>query len=118
MCGMVALCAGKKKQTKIFFISENKTKNSGCNVIDTHAAFAIGVIAGFTYLGLESLMIYRKLDDPLGSVATHLGGGIVGVLLTPFFMKENLSGIPGILYWKGKIFKISIKLTHTGGRSL
>ena len=47
-------------------------------------------------------MIYRKLDDPLGSVATHLGGGIVGVLLTPFFMKENLSGIPGILYWKGK----------------
>ena len=101
MCGMVALCAGRTRQQN-FFILFSKIKNSGCNVIDTHAAFAIGVIAGFTYLGLESLMIYRKLDDPLGSVATHLGGGIVGVLLTPFFMKENLSGIPGILYWKGK----------------
>ena len=67
-------------------------------------------------------MIYRKLDDPLGSVATHLGGGIVGVLLTPFFMKENLSGIPGILYWKGKFAfqkkTFFIKLTHAGGRSL
>ena len=65
-------------------------------------------------------MIYRKLDDPLGSVATHLGGGIVGVLLTPFFMKENLSGIPGILYWKGKFSfqKKTIKLTHALGHIL
>lgn len=73
----------------------------GCNVIDTHSAFAIGVVAGILYLGVEALMIYMKLDDPLGSVPTHLGGGIIGVLLTPFFMKQELAGIPGILYWKG-----------------
>ena len=51
--------------------------------------------------GIEHLLIFLHLDDPLGSVATHLGGGVLGVILLPFFMKKELSGLDGIVYWKG-----------------
>ena len=70
LCGMVSLC-------------------SGCNIIPSYGAFVIGVIAGLTYLGLEHFMIHLKLDDPLGSFAVHFGGGLVGILITPFFMKKE-----------------------------
>ena len=82
LCGMVALC-------------------SGCNIIDSYAAFFIGIVAGFTYLGIDELLIWVKIDDPLGSIGTHLGGGLIGVILTPFFMVRKYSGLDGIFYWKG-----------------
>jgi len=83
---------------------------SGCNIIRSYAAFCIGVVAGFVYLGVEHLMIWFKIDDPLGSVTTHLGGGLVGVILTPFFMVKEYSGLDGIFYWKGR-YKILKNLT-------
>ena len=54
-----------------------------------------------TILGIEHFLISVEVDDPLGSVATHLGGGVLGVILLPFFMKKDLSGLDGIVYWKG-----------------
>ena len=70
LCGMVAMC-------------------SCCNIIATYGALVIGMLAGLIYLGLEHLMLYWKLDDPLGGFAVHGGGGIVGVIMTPFFMQKK-----------------------------
>ncbi|CBY38981.1 unnamed protein product [Oikopleura dioica] len=82
LCGMVALCAG-------------------CNIIETYGAFVIGVLAAFVYMGTEKLLHKFLIDDPLGSVATHLGGGLLGTLATPFFMVKKYSGLNGIFYWEG-----------------
>ena len=72
---------------------------AGCNIIHTYAAFAIGIATAFTYMGIERVMTKFKLDDPMGSVATHLGGGVLGVLMTPLFSIKEYSGIHGVLYW-------------------
>ena len=42
-----------------------------------------------------------ELDDPLGSIAVHLGGGLTGVILLPFFMRKRHGAEEGILYWAG-----------------
>lgn len=34
-------------------------------------------------------------------MATHLGGGLLGTLATPFFMVKKYSGLNGIFYWEG-----------------
>ena len=62
---------------------------AGCNVYQPWAAFIIGVISGPVYLGVSSLMLRFKLDDPLDAVAVHAGGGILGVICAPFFMNDK-----------------------------
>eukprot|EP01135_Chromosphaera_perkinsii_P001539 Nk52_evm9s207 gene=Nk52_evmTU9s207 len=66
LCGMVAIC-------------------SGCNVIQPWASLVIGFLAGLTYIGWSYGVLRCHVDDPLDAVAVHLGGGILGVLATPFF---------------------------------
>lgn len=72
LAGMVAMCAG-------------------CNVLHQGAAFGLGGMAGITlwYFGL----VLKKLgiDDPLDAFAVHYGGGIVGVLATPVFMRGGIA---------------------------
>lgn len=59
------------------------------------------VIAGIAYLILENALLSCRIDDPLGSFSVHFGGGFVGVILTPFFMMKEHSGMDGILFWEG-----------------
>jgi ammonia channel protein AmtB len=51
----------------------------------------IGILAALTYTGLEHVMLVCKLDDPLDGFAVHFGGGLVGIIMTPFFMLEKYS---------------------------
>lgn len=91
LCGMVALC-------------------SGCNIIPTYGAVIIGILAALTYLLLEHVMLKWQLDDPLGGFAVHFGGGLVGIIMTPFFMSKQYSGLDGIFYWEGCDVDIAIGL--------
>ena len=82
LCGMVAMC-------------------SGANIIEPYGAAFIGFVASFVFMGTEHLIHNLGLDDPLGSIAVHLGGGLTGILLIPFFMRRKYGAIEGILYWEG-----------------
>ena len=66
---------------------------AGCNVLHSAAAFAVGILGGFTMWWTSNLIRRLRIDDPLDAFAVHYGGGVVGVLTTPFFMKG------GIIYW-------------------
>ena len=70
LCGMVALCAG-------------------ANVVEPYAAACIGFVSALVFLGIEDLIKRNELDDPLGSIAVHMGGGLTGVILLPFFMRKR-----------------------------
>ena len=63
---------------------------AGCNVLHQGAAFGLGGMAGITiwYFGL--LLKKFGVDDPLDAFAVHYGGGIVGVLATPVFMRGGI----------------------------
>ena len=60
------------------------------------------------------------LDDPLGSIAVHLGGGFTGIILLPFFMRKKFGAEEGILYWSGcdhDTFNSTEHLIQTGSNS-
>ena len=57
-----------------------------CNSAAPWATFLVGILASFTYAIVHYAMIWFRIDDPLDAVAVHSGGGIVGVLATPFVL--------------------------------
>ena len=90
---------------------------AGCNAYEPWAAFIIGSLAGPVFIAFRQVMIRLKLDDPLDAVGVHAGGGILGVLLLPFFKEGdgifwaghkteawallgiNVAGIVAIIVW-------------------
>jgi len=65
LCGMISTCAF-------------------CNKAAPWATFVVGIFASFAYVVIHYSMIWFRIDDPLDAVAVHSGGGVVGVLATPF----------------------------------
>ena len=65
LCGMIATCAF-------------------CNKAEPWATFVVGIFAAIAYVTVHYSMIWFRIDDPLDAVAVHSGGGVVGVLATPF----------------------------------
>ena len=55
-----------------------------CNKAAPWATFLVGIFAAFVYVIVHYSMIWFRIDDPLDAVAVHSGGGVVGVLATPF----------------------------------
>ena len=74
-------------------ISGMVSQCAGCDSFEPWAAFIIGSLAGPVFIGVRQAMIKLKLDDPLDAVGVHAGGGILGVLLLPFFKQ------PDGLFW-------------------
>jgi Amt family ammonium transporter len=76
-----------------------------CAFVDPWGAAAIGAVAG-TVMVLVVVGIDRiGVDDPIGAVAGHGGGGAVGVLACGFLTTDSaaaaLGGEPGLLYGGG-----------------
>jgi Amt family ammonium transporter len=42
-----------------------------CDVVDMWAAFVIGVIGGFVYIGANKLLYRLGVDDPVDAVPIH-----------------------------------------------
>lgn len=83
--------------------------SGGSQVISTWAAVLIGGLAGCTYYAVDKLLLRFKIDDPVGAIPVHLGGGILGIIATglfanPYYM--NLAGFnsahPGWFYSWGR----------------
>ena len=70
LCGMIATCAF-------------------CNAADTWATFVVGIFAALAYILIHYTMIWFRVDDPLDAVAVHSGGGMVGVMATPFVISKG-----------------------------
>ncbi|KAJ8299375.1 hypothetical protein KUTeg_023435 [Tegillarca granosa] len=66
---------------------------SGCNQIETYAAFIMGMAGGVAYMITTRAMLKLKVDDPLDATAVHYGGGIWGVIAVAIFSNDV-----GILY--------------------
>ncbi|KAJ8306768.1 hypothetical protein KUTeg_015680, partial [Tegillarca granosa] len=67
---------------------------SGCNQIETYAAFIMGMAGGVAYMITTRAMLKLKVDDPLDATAgIHYGGGIWGVIAVAIFSNDV-----GILY--------------------
>ena len=63
---------------------------AGCDAFHTGAAFAVGIMGGFTMWWVSLLVTRLGIDDPLDAFAVHYGGGIVGVLATLVFMNGGI----------------------------
>ena len=55
-----------------------------CNKAAPWATFVVGIFAAAGYVIVHYSMIWFRIDDPLDAVVVHSGGGVVGVLATPF----------------------------------
>lgn len=53
---------------------------AGAHVVSSLGAVIVGLIAGIVHNLLFELLIRLRLDDPVGAVPVHLGGGILGTL--------------------------------------
>ena len=72
---------------------------AGCDVLEPWGAVLIGITVGFAFYYVEHFLIHMKVDDPVGSVAVHLVGGVIGVLLAPVFAKKEHEY--SWIHWKG-----------------
>lgn len=76
-----------------------------CVFVDPWGAAVIGAIAGTVMVLLVIGVDRLKIDDPIGAIAGHGGGGVVGVLAVGFLTTESaaksVGGNPGLLYGGG-----------------
>ena len=69
---------------------------AGCNVVDSHSAIIIGLIAG-VLVDLAVIFIDRlRIDDPVGAIAVHGVNGFFGTLAVGLFASEG-----GLLFGGG-----------------
>ena len=61
----------------------------GCDKVAAWAAVIIGAIAGPFMMICSSAVNRLGIDDPLDAFAVHGGGGIIGLVLTPFFWESH-----------------------------
>jgi Amt family ammonium transporter len=71
---------------------------AACHAVSTLAAVGIGAVGGVVMLGVEHVLVRQRIDDAVGAVAVHLGGGIWGTLAFALFaQKEFLTA--GLSRW-------------------
>jgi Amt family ammonium transporter len=87
-------------------------------------AFAYGIIGGAVAHITEKIVVRRRIDDAVGALAVHAGGGTVGVIGAAFTPTGNLAAqliavvyIPAVAFGLAYLFLKSItKLTSNGLR--
>lgn len=73
-----------------------------CAWIAPWASIVVGIVAGFTYLGARAFVRdCLKVDDPLSSVAVHLGAGMWGILSLGIFADGTYGGVKGLIVGHG-----------------
>jgi ammonium transporter, Amt family len=69
LCGLVAITAS-------------------ASIVGPASAIAIGGLAGLVHNLVYELLLKLRLDDPVGAVPVHLGGGILGTLCVAIFGED------------------------------
>ncbi len=66
---------------------------AGANVFNSDSIFFIGAIAAIIVISIEKLLLKLQIDDAVGAIPVHLGGGIWGTIAVALFadpvLKEN-----------------------------
>jgi len=62
---------------------------AGCATVEPWAAFVIGLVAGWVYLGASALILKLKIDDAVDAIPVHMFGGAWGVISTGLFTNET-----------------------------
>lgn len=62
---------------------------AGCATVDPWAACVIGLIAGWIYIGANSLLLYWRIDDAVDAIPVHLFNGIWGLIATGLFSSPS-----------------------------
>lgn len=65
---------------------------ASAHAVSTPSAFTIGLIAGWIMLLLDWLLIQLRIDDAIGAIPVHLGGGIWGTLAVALYGQPALLG--------------------------
>ena len=63
---------------------------AGCSVCEPWAAFVIGIIAGWVYIFVSSLLVKLKIDDAVDAIPVHFGNGMWGCIATGLFASPGL----------------------------
>ena len=58
---------------------------ASAHIVGVGSAIAIGVVGGIISFALTELLEYLKIDDAVGAVPVHIGGGIWGTLAVAIF---------------------------------
>lgn len=62
-----------------------------CNVVQTWAAFVIGLVGGAVYYAASKFNLHLlKVDDPLDAIAVHAAGGAWGMVAGAAFAAPNM----------------------------
>ena len=75
--------------------------SAGAGAVNNAGSFVIGAVAGVLVpLGILTLDVVFRIDDPTGGIATHGAAAIWGMLATPFFIRGvNLADRFKFLLW-------------------
>lgn len=69
---------------------------AACAVVEAWSAVAIGIVAGFVYVGASNFVAHViKVDDPLDAIAVHAFCGAWGLIAAAAFADERLATIAG-----------------------
>ncbi|KAJ0965019.1 hypothetical protein J5N97_026157 [Dioscorea zingiberensis] len=63
---------------------------SGCSVVEPWAALVCGFVSAWVLIGLNTVALKLRFDDPLEAAQLHGGCGAWGLLFTGLFAKEEL----------------------------
>jgi ammonium transporter, Amt family len=58
---------------------------SCCAVIEPWAALVVGILAGFTYVTTNRLVIRYRIDDAVDAIAVHMSCGMLGMICVGLF---------------------------------
>lgn len=62
---------------------------AGCDIVPVWASVLIGIVAGGLTVIFVELVDKMKIDDPVGAVSVHLGGGVWGTLAVGLFASDT-----------------------------
>ncbi|MDC0253597.1 ammonium transporter [Bacteriovoracales bacterium] len=65
---------------------------AGANVFNADSIFLIGGVAAVVVIFVDKLLIKFKIDDAVGAIPVHLGGGIWGTIAVALFSDPVLKG--------------------------
>ena len=82
---MLFILLGKKKWSLMMVMNGTLAGvDASCNQADTFMTFIVGNLASVVFASSKFGLVRMKIDDPLDVIPVHLGGGTIGVLMTPF----------------------------------
>ncbi len=65
---------------------------ASCNAISSASAICIGGVGGLVMLALDWLLARWHIDDAVGAIPVHAGGGVWGTIAVAIFGKAELLG--------------------------